>query len=415
MTAIQKVNKMDVWMARLLMASFGMPIKPQGGAAILVCIYFLVRGLFAGGSPFAGNYKKALLLSAPYLVLLIALIFVPHEYAHGLSLLCQTRASMLLVPLVFAALPTFLLTTIWQQRYWFVGACIAACLWGNAMFAYQYLTLHGMQLTHVAYRSYFHLITGIHPTYISMYLCFAICIMLAADVRSRSLKYGVIYLLIVLLLCLLAKTPILALVPVFVHAAWRRRGRLGRYRGVIAGALLATTVVCVFVPFVRQRVAEFSGMFAKNETSGIIDNSVAMRRIIWSVDMNVLHRNWLAGVGPGQLKPVLAEHYFFHSLYNGVKVGPYDPHNEYLFEWLSSGIGELLLLLVVLGVHFTTAIRRRNDTYLYLLVILCTTFFTETVLSLQQGVLLFSVFTTLFCFMDNKREAGPQPVTTSRS
>jgi hypothetical protein len=77
-----------------------------------------------------------------------------------------------------------------------------------------------------------------------------------------------------------------------------------------------------------------------------------------------------------------------------------------MYDWLSLGMLGIVSLLFVLGVHFAKAIRRGHTIYLYLLVILSISFFTESVLSLQQGVLFYSIFTSLLFFLPREEKVA---------
>jgi hypothetical protein len=56
------------------------------------------------------------------------------------------------------------------------------------------------------------------------------------------------------------------------------------------------------------------------------------------------------------------------------------------------------MLVLVLVVHFRKAIVSADKIYLYLLITIAITFFTESLLARQQGVLFYSIFTSLFFF-----------------
>ena len=412
-----KIETIDKYVARLLMICLLFPGKWQGAAPMLVSLYFVVRTIVVKESSFSRNYAKALLISVAFIIYLLAIPLMPHEYFLAARRVCEGRASMLLLPLVFAGITPAFTKLIWRERYWFVYACVVSCLIGNAVFGYHYFTNDGtVTLSHVAYRSLFDVTTTIHPTYMSMYLSFAICMVLLSGNDGNSpvkwMRYLLAYLMLIFLLCLLAKTPIIALVVIFIHYAWGHRKQLYRCKAIFAGTLIVIAAVYLFVPFFRQRVAELSGFFGKSKTENVIDNSVAMRKLIWHTDMDMLHHYWLTGAGPGRLFPLLKQRYFFYSLANGEVIGPYDPHNEYLYDWLSLGIAGILLMVLVLGIHISRAIRSNNTLYLYLLIILSVSFFTESVLSLQQGVLFYAIFTSILYFLPQEKPAG-QPAIFS--
>jgi O-antigen ligase len=101
-------------------------------------------------------------------------------------------------------------------------------------------------------------------------------------------------------------------------------------------------------------------------------------------------------------------------LHTNFPVVYHDPHNEYFVEWLSFGILGIALLVAILAVQFIKAVRTKNYLYLYLLIVLSTTFFTETVLSLQRGVMLYAVFTSLMFYSPLTPKGEPENLTISK-
>ncbi len=165
-----------------------------------------------------------------------------------------------------------------------------------------------------------------------------------------------------------------------------------------AALVAIVTGAYFFIPFFRQRAAEMLGLFRADTNANITQNSVNVRKLIFNTDASMLKHYWLTGTGPGRLLEALNQRYFFHSLYRGYWVGYFDPHNQFFYDWLSFGIAGILLLIIVLLVQYRNAILSRNHVYLYLLITLTVTFFTESLLARQQGLLFYSIFTSLFFF-----------------
>jgi O-antigen ligase len=243
----------------------------------------------------------------------------------------------------------------------------------------------------------------------AMYLCFSICILLlAAQFTNRAqnaVKYLLLYSLLIFLLALLAKAPLIALVVIAVHYAFVQRKNLYRYKAVLAGTVAVVAAAWLFIPFVSQRVNEMLQAGA-GRTGSVADNSVYARQQIWHVDMDLLRQHWLTGIGPGRIYETFLNQMLYYSLGNGTVLNIHDPHNEYVYEWLSFGVLGIILFATILIVYLTRAIRAKDHLFLYLLIILYTTFFTETVLSTQHGVLFFTVFTAMLFYSKPCLPAG---------
>jgi len=402
-------------MARLLMLCVFLPQRLQVIAAIGTSVYFVFRTLVMGYRPQRRDMLVALLLGSSYFLYLAAAALTDAPFRTAAFRVTERVTSLALLPVVFAIISRPFSAIIAGQLRYFVYGCLIVCIMGNADFLYHHVIVDkGMiPLSHVRYRMIFEPFTGIHPTYMGVYLSFAICIVMVIwhplHKWERVVMYLTLYTLLLFLLALFAKSPLLALVAIAAHFLYHNRAMLRQYLlpAGIMGAVVAGAFA--FIPFVRQRAVEMLGLFGSTGNENITQNSVHTRRLIWDTDVSVLHHYWLTGVGPGRLLQALHQRYFFHSLYRGYAVGYFDPHSQYFSHWLSFGISGIILLVVVLLLHFGRAITMANRLYLYLLIILAVTFFTETFLLRQHGVLFYAIFTSLFFFLQQRDRAGELP------
>lgn len=398
-----KLQTIDEFAARLLMVCLFLPERLQVLVVIGACVYFVFRTIATKQLPSSSNYLWALVIGCFYLLFAMAIPLTNAVYKPELMRLCERQVSLLLIPFAFATIAPSFAVLIKEQLIYFVYACFISSMLGNVDYLYHHFFKAGTvkAFSHVDYRNVIENFTGIHPTYMGMYLCFSICILLFAPTfhkRATVLKYTLIYVLLFLFLSLVAKSPIIALAIIAAHYAFINRKTLYKYKLPIAGTLVSIAIACFVVPFISQRIKEIFSYFGFGQPTSTVNNSVYVRKLIWDVDALLIKKNWLTGVGPGRMIHLLQEHYFFYSITNNFFVGYFDPHNEYFSAWLSFGISGLLLFVAILIIHFIKAIRSKNYLYLYLMIILATTFFTETVLSRQQGVLLYAVFTSFFFF-----------------
>lgn len=386
------------------MVSFFLPMHLQVQVTGVVCLYFVIRVFFTKQHVPPGNYLWALFFGSIFLMYLFSVPFTPPEYKKTLLHLCENRVSLLFMPLVFAIISPKFRATLMGELMYFVYGCVITCIAANTDFAYHYFFLKegAHTLSHVAYRTITYLFTQIHPTYMSMYLCFSICILLlSSNLNIRVHPFVIntlLFLSFVFLLALGAKTPIIALGLIIIHYAWVNRSRLYKYRTMFIGLLATIVAAWYFIPFLRQRVYEIVQFFGTEKQDSIANNSVYIRKVIWNMDSDLLKHYWLTGAGPGRLYFVVHLQSFFYSLNYSLHEIYHDPHSEYLYEWLCFGVLGVAILIATICVHFRQAIRFKDHLYLYLLIILCTTFFTESVLSLQRGVVFYAVFTSLMFY-----------------
>jgi len=401
-------NSNDGYAARALMVSFFLPEKWQVLVVFCTGIWFVARTVQIKQARQQRDYRSALLFGSLFLAFLASVPFTPEPFRSYLLHLCERKVALLLIPLLFAFIDEQFRRRIAGELPYFVYGSLIACLAGNADFCYHLLALKNVTASHVAYRVIMERFTGIHPTYLGMFLAWSVCIALFTEPAyylGRVGRYVVIYALLVCLLALLVKSALIALAVILLHYAWLRRKRLMAYRWHIIILGVAVVAACLFIPFIGQRVGEVFSFIGGHKPASAADNSVATRQLIVQQDVALLRNHWLTGIGPGRVLHALRERYFFYAVIHGDNVGSFDPHSEYFQELLSFGIAGLLLLAIVLFTHYRVAWRTRNHLYLYCLLILTMTFFTETVLSRQEGVLFFSVFTSLFFF--SKERSNP--------
>ncbi len=397
----------DVWVARLLVVCIFLPAHLQVFVAIGTCGWFIFRTVQLRQWPHKVQLAAAMLLGSGYFLYLIGAFLSPPQYRHYAFLLVERMASLLAMPVVFAFIAQQFRLLIVNQFRFFVYGCLLVATYGHLWFVWHYV-LHPqpqMALSHVLFRNSFEDATGIHPTYMGVYLVFALCITAITWQpvgRQVWVRYAMLAVLLVYTLSLFAKSPLMALGGIMLAFLWQQRKQLGTYKVpaiILAGVGVGATLL---IPFIRQRAAEMLGLFHQSPSDNLIQNSVHMRRLIWNTDVTLLQHYWLGGVGPGRVLQALHQHYFFHSLYRGYSVGYYDPHSQYFAFWLAFGIVGILVFVGMLLAQVRNALLHRNVLYGCLLVVLVITFFTETMLARQQGVLFYGIFTALLFFTGSK-------------
>lgn len=402
-----RLDKADIIIARFLLMCLFMPAHLQVFVAIGAAVYFTYRTVKVREFPSRSTLLWALLLGGGYLMYVGAIPLTPPGWRHEVGRLCERRAAFPLMPFLFAVMaPRFRAVLVGQLVYFMYG-CLITCLVVNAAFAWHHFYAHDLPAgpAHVIYRVVIERFTGIHPTYLSVYLCFSVCIAMfhlpSESTRQAIVKVGLVGLMLSFMLAMFAKAPIIALGIIAIFYAVAARRNLYRFRWGIAALGGVVVAASMLVPFVRQRAGEMFGLFHQG-AGQLTDNSVNVRKLLFNTDVSMLKRYWLTGVGPGRLLNALHHRYFFHSLYSGYWVGYFDPHSQYFYEWLSFGIAGITYLLIILWVQFARAARTRNLLYTFLLILVAVTFFTESLLARQQGLLFYSIFTSLFFFSDLK-------------
>jgi O-antigen ligase len=412
-----KLYRLDKQLAILLMLSFFLPPRVQVLVLIPVSVFLALRDVVISKHVDKRRLALGIFLGSLYLLYLAYLPFTEQSYISDLRFHLESKAGLLLFPLAIACMMRETIETILRQLHWFIAGCMLSCIIGNLVYIGQSFPFTNARfLNHVNYRLGLERITGIHPTYMGMYLCFAVAILLFYDNISLRLKQWqtgiLLFLLFVLLLAIFPKTPLVALLLVLVYYLILHIHDRRKWRAPLI-AFAASLLFGLAIPFSSQRAAELKGLLPRESVETPIDNSIDMRQIIWRMDMHMLRKHWIGGVGPGRIRTELEHLYFALSTMAGVPMAYYDTHNEYLNIWISFGVIGLLLFLGILAVQFFKAIRNRAHLYICLLVLLSICCMTENVLANQRGIIFCAFFSSLLFFAtdydDRKRRSTGLP------
>ena len=399
---MKNIATIDKYVARLLMVCFFLPTGVQSVIMFSFAFYFFFRSISEGYRATKRDLIMAAVLGGGYLLYLVNYPFADAAGKVEIATMLEHRATLILMPFTFAFISPQLRLLIKEQLLFFVYGTLIACLIANVCYAVHYLQSGAQALNHVDYRIYFEDITDLHPTYISMYLCFSVCILLlmyrATSRYARAMKYVFLMACFIFLLPLLAKAPIIALGLILVHYIFTHLEQIKRHIVLIVVTACIAIPLCFVVPFTAQRIQEITQYAHHSNVGNAENNSMYARQMIWDADVSLLQDNWVRGVGPGRLQPMLDEKFEAYGKATNLTIAHYGCHNEYITQWLSFGLAGILVFVCVLAVQFIRAFKQRNLLYGYLLVIVSVTFFTETLLSREHGVTFYAIFTGLLFY-----------------
>jgi len=136
---------------------------------------------------------------------------------------------------------------------------------------------------------------------------------------------------------------------------------------------------------------EFSNYKAGGTPNG---HSVVQRWEFWKTAWFIIKRNWLLGVGTGDIKTAFKEAYTEResALSERYRLRA---HNQYLTMWATYGIFGLLIFLAI--TLWPVFIKSQSDVNVQMIVLLAAlSFLTEDTLETQAGVMFMAFFYSLF-------------------
>ena len=130
----------------------------------------------------------------------------------------------------------------------------------------------------------------------------------------------------------------------------------------------------------------------------------SLRLVFWRFSNEIINENngWVMGVHTGDFQDLLNEKYKRTGIYTGnpelkdTGYLGYGPHNQYIEVLLSLGFIGLTLFLILLILYVKKAWLTSNYPGLQCICLFLFFFITESVLSVNKGIVVFVFFTLLF-------------------
>lgn len=124
-------------------------------------------------------------------------------------------------------------------------------------------------------------------------------------------------------------------------------------------------------------------------------HSMLQRVAFWKAGMELIKRNWLLGVGTGDVQIAFNEEYErSHSLL--LPENRLRAHNSYLTSWISFGVLGIVLFLLMIFVYLKWQITEQNLIGIMFMLVAMSTFLIEDTLETQMGVSFFAFFYGMF-------------------
>lgn len=252
---------------------------------------------------------------------------------------------------------------------------------------------------------YISLGNGIHPSYMSIMVVFAIAILLDGKSFRRVSKYtgpiailmfvNISWLLIFNTL-LSSKAGIIVLVLILLLFTFRAFYRKLYVKGFTISALVlfSVFVIPLLFPFTAKRFVNLSESVTNtiSETEQSTTTSTNSRLLGWKATFHLIKEHPYLGVGPGNIQEELKETYESHGLGYGYR----NPHNQYLQTWLELGLPGLIILLLLGLTSLWIALSDKNYVYLSFLIIMFTHMLFESILERRLGITTFAFWNSIF-------------------
>lgn len=154
----------------------------------------------------------------------------------------------------------------------------------------------------------------------------------------------------------------------------------------------------IYYPGLKTRISkELFGYEVFKKTGNPNGNSLAQRLEYWKASLNIISKNWLFGIGTGNI-PSAFDQAFTRLDSRLNQKNKMESHNQYLLIFMTFGIiGFLWFAFCFVYPGLKLKIFKNNTYWIFILIILIS-MITEDTLETQAGVTFFAFFNSIFLF-----------------
>jgi O-antigen ligase len=166
----------------------------------------------------------------------------------------------------------------------------------------------------------------------------------------------------------------------------------------LAGLVILGSGVMLFVlgywlvPVAFSRIsAAGHAVKALPEKGRVQAESNADRMAVWVTAIEIIEKNYVFGVGTGDVKDALMEGYIKNGLLPAYE-HKFNAHNQYLQTFVTLGLSGFLVLVAFFLLPALKALKGRQDLYFVFLLIFALNILFESMLEIQAGVVFYAFF-----------------------
>jgi O-antigen ligase len=248
-----------------------------------------------------------------------------------------------------------------------------------------------------------------HPSYLSMYILFSVFIAAESfsdksiNQRKRIFWLIVCIFLFISIYSLSSRGEILATiitVPVYFMFKYRILG-INRIVGLFV-------ITCIFILIPIAISNPRLNYYFKGESKMEWSNKMLKesRFAIWESAFNIIRKNFVFGVGTGDIQDELNKEYKRTGDHDLTIVKNLNAHNQFIEVLLENGLIGVGLLLSIFAIMFYISISNGNLIYLMFVFIVLVSFLFETMLNRLAGVSFFAIFSFLLIHINTNKQTN---------
>ena len=397
-------RKIHVIILGLIASTLPFPIILNSVIIILCITLLILQGCFIKAIQNASKNSYVKLL---WLLLLLYIIsgFLSKNQQEGFAIV-ERKASFFILPILVFTFPLSISEIKKICELFVLGILLAfiVCI-GNAFYQ---VVFNSMDFEMFFYQK-LTTILKMNAVYMASYCIIALHIVLYFSQKyNKFLIVTVSLLLIIFCVLLNSKMMLVCLCIGLMIFAFKN---LNRIQALFASIFILASVFFISfgVPKVKERITleVNSNMSVVKQDTFRYDTpftGTSLRLVFWRFSKEIIKENngWLMGAHTGDFQDLLNEKYKRTGIYTGnlelkdTGYLGYGPHNQYIEVLLSLGITGLVVFIMMLIFYLKNAWVTNNYLALQCILLFLFFFVTESVLSVNKGLVVFVFFTLLF-------------------
>ncbi len=339
-----------------------------------------------------------------YLPIVLMLFFIMHLfgmlYTNDIEegwIDIESKIALFVFPLLFLFHKNVSQEYLFKILIAFIIGCFVICTYLLVIAVNEFIPSKNPYYLFYGSLSKFH-----HPSYLAMYACWCIIILIYFLFNTIGSKFFLLLIFLITffsgyIILLESKTGI-AILAIIILASITIGFIMKKYQVTIAGllfVLLGFSCYMLYVPEKNNRIIlAIKDYSTRNDKK---DNDTFIRFNIWQNTIPMLTNSWLMGKGTGDVEETLELGYKQANstqLQSAIKHN-LNAHNQYLQTLIAIGIIGELLLLASLFIPLYLSITERNYLYISFIFLIGVNLLTESMLERQAGIVFYAFFNIL--------------------
>lgn len=324
----------------------------------------------------------------------------------------QKKLSILIFPIILFFSPRLNYKEIKTIVLCFVVSCLLSGIFCLLIATYH---LFGWNDSSFFFYHNFSGIVGMHATYLSMYFCFSVGILLyiyfneisTFNLSNKIIYYSSLFILIVSIVLLCARTQLLILVlGAILYYTFQFYKNDSVIKSIIKAITIGTFIFGMMFLFPKNRERFKEAINYKGEYS--IDKKWGegqMRYLMWDCAFELIKSQPGIGVGTGDVQDELTKCYTNHQYISLTfwKNTRFNAHNQFLETAIGLGLLGLAVFLISLFASMFHALKYKKAFYFIFILLFTISCLTESLLERQSGIVFYAFFNSLFAFNSFKK------------